>query len=150
MANLLTLTTAFPSRSLKPREMLVEAGAPGGELYVLAKGRLSVIRDGVEIAQIEGAGALVGEMSVLLGTDYTATVTAITPVEVKVIEDGIGWLERTPIAALHVATVACQRLDNTSALLAELRREGSKPHEPGFFERLFGAVSGESRPAPHL
>lgn len=145
MANLLTLTTAYPTRSLPAGGVLVEAGEADGALYVLAKGRLSVVRDGVEIARIEDAGALIGEMSVLLGKDHTATVTAITPVEVKLIEDGIGWLERTPLAALHVATVACQRLDATSALLAELRRDGSKPAEPGFFERLFGAVSGESR-----
>ena len=142
MANLLTLTTAFPSRSLKPGEMLVEAGAPGGELYVLAKGRLSVIRDGVEIAQIEGAGALVGEMSVLLGTDHTADVTALNDVEVRHIEDGGRWLESSPVAALHIATMACPRLDATSRMLVELRKDAREGREHGFLERLFGAVTG--------
>jgi CRP/FNR family cyclic AMP-dependent transcriptional regulator len=142
MANLLTFANSRPSRSLKPGENLIEAGEAGGELYVLAAGRLSVERDGVEIARIEDAGALIGEMSVLLGVDHSATVKALTPVEVRVIDDGIRWLESNPIAALHVATLACERLNKTSALLVELRKDAEGHRETGFLERLFGAVSG--------
>ncbi len=78
-------------------------------------------------------------MSVLLGVDHSATVTALTAVEVKHIEDGLRWLENSPVAALHVATLACQRLDRTSAMLVEIRKEG---REHNFLERLFGAVTG--------
>ena len=55
------------------------------------------------------------------------------------IEDGIHWLEQSPMAALHVATIACQRLDATSAMLVELKKEGS---EHGLLERLLGAITG--------
>ena len=142
MANLLTLTNAQPTRSLKAGEKLIEAGEAGGELFVLVSGTLAVERDGVEIARIADPGALIGEMSVLLGVDHSATVRALTPVDVRLIEDGIHWLESTPIAALHVATLACQRLDATSAVLVELRKEGEGNREAGFLERLFGAVTG--------
>jgi len=142
MANLLALTTAYPTLSLKRGDALIEAGEALGELYVLVSGRLVVERDGIEIARITEPGTLVGEMSVLLGTDHSATVTALTPVEVRHIEDGIRWLEQSPIAALHVATLACQRLDATSALLVQLRKEGSGKNEHGLLERLFGAVTG--------
>ena len=142
MANLLTLTNAQPTRSLKAGEKLIEAGEAGGELFVLVSGKLAVERDGVEIARIADPGALIGEMSVLLGVDHSATVRALTPVDVRLIEDGIHWLESTPIAALHVATLACQRLDATSAVLVELRKEGEGNREAGFLERLFGAVTG--------
>ena len=139
MANLLTLTLAYPSLHLDPGERLIEAGEARGELFVLVSGKLKVERDRVEIAKISEPGALLGEMSVLLGVDHSADVTAITDVEVKHIEDGLRWLESSPVAALHVATLACQRLDRTSAMLVELRKED---REHSFLERLFGAVTG--------
>lgn len=142
MANLLTLTNAQPTRTLAPGDRLIEAGEAGGELFVLVSGQLAVERDGIEIARISDPGALIGEMSVLLGLDHSATVKALSPVEVRIIEAGLRWLETTPIAALHVATLACQRLDATSALLVELRKSGEGNRETGFLERLFGAVTG--------
>lgn len=142
MANLLTLTNAYPILSLKAGERLIETGEARGEMFVLIHGHLKVERDGVEIARLIEPGTLVGEMSVLLGTDHSANVTALNDVEVRHIEDGWRWLESSPIAALHIATIACQRLDRTSAMLVELRRGGSDHREHGFLERLFGAVTG--------
>ncbi|RYE87222.1 MAG: cyclic nucleotide-binding domain-containing protein [Hyphomicrobiales bacterium] len=142
MANLLTLTNAWATRSLEPGDRLIEAGESGGELFVLVSGRLAVNRDGIEIARISEPGALVGEMSVVLGVDHSATVTALTPVQVRMVEDGMRWLQATPLAALHVATLACERLDATSALLVELRKDAEGSKETGFLERLFGAVTG--------
>lgn len=141
MVNILPLVKSHPVRTLKPGDALIEAGEAGGELYVLQSGRLSVIRDGIEIATIGEPGALIGEMSVLLGVDHSATVRAVNAAEVRVVENGIGFLEATPIVALHVATIACQRLDATSALVVQLRRQGATA-EPGFLERLFGAITG--------
>ena len=139
MANLLTLTNAYPTLILEPGEVLVEAGEARGELFILVSGTLKVKRDGVEIARISEPGALIGEMSVLLGVDHSATVTALDEVRVRHIEDGLRWLENSTVAALHVATLACKRLDATSAMLVELRKEG---REASFLERLFGAVTG--------
>ena len=142
MANLLALTIAYPTQNLERGDRLIEAGEARGELFVLVAGRLVVERDGVEIARISEPGTLVGEMSVLLGTDHSATVTALTPVEVRHIEDGIRWLEQNPVVALHVATIACQRLDATSAMLVHLKKEAGGHGEHGLLERLFGAITG--------
>jgi CRP/FNR family cyclic AMP-dependent transcriptional regulator len=144
MANLLTLTQAHPVKTLAAGDLLIEAGEAGGELYVLQSGKLAVVRDGVDIATISEPGSLIGEMSVLLGIDHSATVRATAPVTVRVIEDAIRFLETSPLVALHVATLACARLDATSALLAELRKEaaGKSSGEQGLLERIFGAVSG--------
>ena len=142
MANLLTLTNSWPTRKLAPGETLIEAGEAGGELYILVSGALQVTRDGVDLARIAEPGALVGEMSVVLGLDHSATVRATEPSEVRVMEEGIRWLEATPLAALHLATLACQRLDRTSALLVELRKDADGNRDAGFLERLFGAVTG--------
>ena len=141
MVNILPLVKSQPVRTLEVGEALIEAGEAGGELYVLQSGQLTVVRDGIEIARIGEPGGLIGEMSVLLGVDHSATVRAATPAEVRVIENGIGFLEATPMAALHVATIACQRLDATSSLVVQLRKQGAST-EPGFLERLFAAITG--------
>lgn len=150
MANLLTLAMAYPLVRFANGEALVTEGEAEGALYVLASGELVVERDGVEIARITEPGALVGEMSVLLGIDHSANVRALGPVEARHIDDGLAFLERSPLAALHVATIACERLNATSALLAELRNGAENSRETGFFERLFGTVSGTPKSTSRL
>ena len=74
--------------------------------------------------------------------DHSATVRATGPTTVRVIEDGIPFLERTPLMALHVATLACDRLDRTSAVLVELRKETEgKASEQGLLSRIFSALT---------
>ena len=148
MATLLTLTFSQPTLALEPGDVLIKEGDPGGALYVLESGRLRVERDGVTLATIGSAGALIGEMSVLLGTDYTATVRAEKPTVVRVVKDALAYLERQPLVALRVAMLLSQRLDATSALLVEAQKQVDKgrPPEPnGVFGKLIATVSGEHR-----
>ena len=91
MATLLTLTYSQPTLSLEPGDVLIKEGDPGGDLYVLESGRLRVERDGVTLATIGSPGALIGEMSVLLGTENTATVRAEKPTIVRVVKDALAW-----------------------------------------------------------
>lgn len=141
MASVLALTRALPQRSLAPGEALITEGDAGGELYVLEQGRLLVERDGFTIATIADPGALIGEMSVLLGVDHSATVRADIASTVRVIDDAIPFLERTPLMALHVATIACERLERTSALVVQLRKESEeKADDQGVLGRIFGAL----------
>ena len=143
MASLLTLTQSQPVRRLAAGDYLIEAGEAGGELFVLEAGRLVVLREGVEIAVIDEPGALIGEMSVLLGVDHSASVRAEQPSSVRVIEDAIPFLERSPLIALEVATLACQRLEATSALVVELRRElAAEPAHQGLITRIFSSLAG--------
>ncbi|HVY51078.1 MAG TPA: cyclic nucleotide-binding domain-containing protein [Devosia sp.] len=141
MASLLTLTYQQPTKSLASGEVLIREGDPGGDLYVLESGRLAVERAGVPLAEIATQGALVGEMSVLLGTENTATVRAVGPATVRVVKDALGYLERQPLVALRVAMLLSQRLDRTSALLVEMAHEHKdQPREAGIFDRLMKAL----------
>jgi len=145
LASILALTKSQPTRALAAGETLITEGDSGGELYVLEAGRLTVERDGVRIATITDPGALIGEMSVLLGVDHSATVRAESASVVRVIEDAVPFMERTPLMALHVATLACERLNRTSALLVELRKDAAgKASEQGMLGRIFSSLSGPS------
>jgi CRP-like cAMP-binding protein len=147
MASLLTLTSGLPTRTLKPGELLIEAGDDAsGDMYILQAGRLTVERDGVALATIATPGALIGEMSVLLGTVHSATVRAEVQSVVRVIDNAVAFMERTPLVALEVATLACARLDATSALLVELRKEhSSTSSEQGMLSRILGALNAPAK-----
>ena len=148
MASLLALTGTQPCRRLAPGEVLIAAGDEGGELYVLEEGRLGVERGGVALATIDEPGALVGEMAVLLGTDHSATVRAESAATVRVIDNALAFLERTPLVALHVATLACARLEATSALVVELGREArGQGGEQGFLARIAAALGATPPPS---
>ena len=57
--------------------VLLEEGQNTGRVYVLAKGRIEVIRGDTQVAVLDEPGSLVGEMSVLLGAPHTATARAL-------------------------------------------------------------------------
>jgi CRP-like cAMP-binding protein len=140
MASLLTLTYSQPTLALEPGDVLIKEGDIGGDLYVLESGRLSVERDGVMLATISAPGALVGEMSVLLGTEHTATVRAERPTSVRVVKDALAYLERQPLVALRVAMLLSQRLDATSIALVELSKLKDTP--PTHYNQLMAVLTG--------
>ena len=85
---MLALTADLPEIDLAPGDVLVQEGNPNGPVWVLVSGRLTVRKGGTEVNTIDLPGALVGEMSVLLGADHSASVVADGPVRVRVAEDG--------------------------------------------------------------
>ncbi len=59
-------------------KVLMREGQTGNEMFVIAKGRVSVERNGKVIAE-RGPGSALGEISLLAEGPRTATVTAIEP-----------------------------------------------------------------------
>ncbi len=151
MTSLLTLTYSAPTRTYAKGEALVDQGERGGDLYVLESGRLSVERDGVVIATIEEPDSVVGEMSVLLGSNYSATVRAERDSKVRVVKDAMRILGKQPELTLRLAQLVSQRLDTTSALLVELSREtAGKTSEQNLLRRIWTAlVSSPPPPKAH-
>jgi len=142
MANLLTLTAGQPLIELAAGEVLIKEGELGGDLFILEAGQLVVSRDGIPLATVSNPGAALGEMSVLLGTEHTATVTAEEPSRLRVVPDAFAYLERHPLAALRIAMLVTQRLDKTSALLVALRHETEgRPSEQAMLQRIAGVVT---------
>ncbi len=105
-----------------PGSTLIPQGGELGTLFVLRTGQVEIERDGAVLSTIGKAGAVFGEMSILLGKPHSATVRAITPVEVFVIQDALEVLAARPAWTLNLARLLAQRLDNTSARLAEAER----------------------------
>ncbi|MBX9243887.1 cyclic nucleotide-binding domain-containing protein [Actinotalea ferrariae] len=71
-------------RRLAAGQALFRQGEPGGHVALLLDGVVAVVRDGTHLADI-GPGAILGERALLEGS-RTATVVAVTPVTVAVLD----------------------------------------------------------------
>jgi CRP/FNR family cyclic AMP-dependent transcriptional regulator len=123
MSDLLALTANLPEVELAPGEVLTTAGGPSGPIWILMSGSLRVVRDGVEVNTISQPGAAVGEMSVLLGSDHTATIEAIEPARLRVAEDGHAFLASDPEVTRIIAVGMAQRLVTVTGYLADLTQQ---------------------------
>ena len=66
----------LPLVEVRAGDAVVSQGGPSGGVWVLLSGALQVLKGDVAVNTITKPGAIVGEMSVLLGTDHGATVVA--------------------------------------------------------------------------
>lgn len=73
------------SRELSPGDVLCRQGDYESDVFVLVDGKASVSIDGKDVAVVEG-GEVVGELSMDRGGHRTATLTAITPLRVLVLD----------------------------------------------------------------
>jgi CRP/FNR family cyclic AMP-dependent transcriptional regulator len=103
-------------------ELLAE-GQTTGHVYILAKGRIEVLRDGTPVTVIDEPGSLVGEMSVLLGVPHTASVRALGDAKVHVIEDGNAFVSANPQISWLVARLLANRLNAATTYLADLKAQ---------------------------
>jgi CRP-like cAMP-binding protein len=110
-------------QALQPGTLLLREGERSGRLLILAEGALEVFRDEVEITVIDEPGAIFGEMSVLLDVPHTASVRALTPSIVHVVEDPQAFLAANPAVAVPIATLLAQRLQNVTNYLVDLKQQ---------------------------
>ena len=99
--------------------VLVPQGGKLGKLYVLRQGEVEIERDGTYISSSNQPGAIFGEMSLLLDMPHSATVRAVTDIEVFVIDDALTVLEANPGWTLQIARLLAQRVNATTAQLAQ-------------------------------
>jgi CRP/FNR family transcriptional regulator, cyclic AMP receptor protein len=121
-------------RRCAPRDELVTQEVQAEGLYLITRGRASVSvagRDGAAVTIGElGVGEIIGEISLFDGGTASATVTALTPLDLIAINrDGfLRLLERHPRVAVSLLAVLAKRLrrltrwaDDLAALSASSR-----------------------------
>ena len=93
-------------------EVLMEQGQPGREFFLLIDGTVVVRRHGRKLANL-GPGDWFGEIALLTFKPRSATVTAISPCRLLVIQDRSfrRVVEATPRIALRVLGSVSQRLE---------------------------------------
>lgn len=116
-------TRTFPAG----REIVIE-GQPGEDLFVVIRGRVSIEKNGVEIAELRPGGHF-GEMGLIDNAPRSATVRAVEPTRTMVISraDLMGLMKRESILAVKMlwsfVQVLSDRLRTVNSELSEARQE---------------------------
>ncbi len=98
-------------RHVEADTVLIREGDRGTEFFVVVDGVLAISRKGRRRATV-GPGDYVGEMALLSNTPRNATVKALTPSQLLVIEDAafLDLLERAPYLWHKIAAGLADRI----------------------------------------
>jgi CRP-like cAMP-binding protein len=121
--SLLDEAADLPTLQGEPGEVLIEEGTEVGRLLVLVGGTVQVERDGVTVVSVDEPGSVFGEMSLVLERPATATVRCLTPCELKVADDPLGFLAAHPGAALQMLRVSAHRVDAMTRYLVDVKQQ---------------------------
>jgi len=104
----------------KARDVVLKKGDPALQIFVIVSGRLKAITAGGEgrraTLSIMGPGEVFGEVAVFDGEPRSATITALEPCELLMIQrnDFVHFLERSPRVAVKLLEVLARRLRRLS------------------------------------
>jgi len=119
---MLDLSAHLPELELDAGQVVVHEGGSSGAIWVLISGALQVRKGDVPVNTITHPGAVVGEISVLLGTDHGATVETAEPSRLRYAADGQALLGDPAVARL-VAIGLAERLNFVTSYLADLKHQ---------------------------
>ena len=123
MSAILELVREHPVEHFQPGDILIEQRHHTGRMLVLLEGEVEVLRDGVRVAKASEPGACFGEMSALLRCAHTATVRALRPCAMAVIDEPRAFLAGSSAASLHIAETLARRLDALNKYLIDVKRQ---------------------------
>jgi CRP/FNR family cyclic AMP-dependent transcriptional regulator len=124
-AELGEIVPSAQTRTLKKREELFHKGDVATQIFIITRGKLKALTtsgDGDDVVfSILGRGEVLGEVSLLGGTNRTATVTAIDPSQMLVIDrrDFLAYLKSHPEVAINLLELLAQRVTRVSELVED-------------------------------
>lgn len=102
-------------KNFAPGEFIIRQGEEGRKLFVLAKGSVEVLQSSRRIATCAERGALFGEISALLNSPYTASVRALEPCTVYVVNDVEDFMRSHPETSIFVSKMLARRLSESNS-----------------------------------
>jgi CRP/FNR family cyclic AMP-dependent transcriptional regulator len=123
VADMLERAAHLPEVTFAAGEPIVSEGGANGGLWVLVSGSLRVRKGDVTVNTITQPGALIGEMSLLLGGVHSATVEASEESSLRYAADGHALLNSDPAITKLVAVGLAERLKFVTLYLSDLTRQ---------------------------
>jgi len=120
---ILELCKSVPVRAFAPGAPLLTEGGKSGLLYVLIDGEVEIVKGDFQINVVSDAGAIFGEISVLLDLPHMATVRALSACRAHEVHDGNEFLKAHPEIAHHLAQLLARRLHGVSTYLVDLKQQ---------------------------
>jgi CRP/FNR family cyclic AMP-dependent transcriptional regulator len=140
MRTILSFCEGLPEKTYAPGDLLFVEGGKDGRLLILIEGEVAVTRGGVEVNVTSEPGAILGEVSVLLDIPHTASVTATTPLRVRVAEDGVRFLQQHQDVAYQLARLLAQRLHGITGYLVDLKRQFQGNDHLAMLDQVLGSL----------
>lgn len=117
------LLQSLPVVSFPAGQIVIEEGKPLTGLYFLEAGEVEIRRAGVLINQVEEYGAVFGDMSWLLATTPTATVTTLRESRFRHAVDPAAFCNAQPAVSLEIARILARRLDSMAKYLVNIKEQ---------------------------
>ncbi len=96
-------------------DILIADGSMDNHLYILISGKVGVYKGNRKIAETAQSGSIIGEMSVILNRPRTATIKALEPTVVIVIEGNIdNLIKNHPDVSKKIMINLADRLAKTT------------------------------------
>ncbi|NOY81253.1 MAG: cyclic nucleotide-binding domain-containing protein [Kiritimatiellaeota bacterium] len=108
---------------------VLEEGRRTRKVYVLISGSVDIKARKQHLATVDMPGAILGEISALMGTEPVATATTKEDSSFYVIEDFSDFMREHPEACLSVAQILACRLVNMNNHLVHIKEEIAKLQE---------------------
>jgi CRP-like cAMP-binding protein len=132
---------ALALASYGPGETVFAEGTNTGRLMILKTGAVSIVKGGIEIAQVAEPGAVFGDLSALLCQSHTADVRTLEASEFHV-ADAAALLMQDPVVLLYITMGLARRLDGANQLLLELKNELRAGEAPGVIGKTIDRIEG--------
>lgn len=129
---------ALPIATYRAGEAVLTAGSKSGQLLILKKGAVAILKESVEIAKVQEPGAVIGEVSALLDRPHTADVRALEVSQFHVADAAL--IEKDPNAVLHVARILAQRLVAIDGEFVELKKQLQAGQPPSILGRTLERI----------
>ena len=132
------LVATLPQVTYRTGDTVLGAGLNTGRLLILKSGAVVILKDSVEIARVGQTGAVLGELSALLGQPHIADVRALVDSQFHVADGGV--LEKDPMALLHVARMLARRLVAADTGIVELKKQLQAGQSSSILRRMLEKI----------
>lgn len=123
MGTILSFCQQFPETTFSPGEVLIGEGQQTGILYILIEGNVAVRKGDIQITTVSEPGSIFGEISLLLNIPHIATIKALAPCRMYVIERGSEFLQSNPDITYQLSRLLALRLQGVTNYLVDLKRQ---------------------------
>ena len=104
-------------------DTIIEQGITANDIYVLQKGELSIVADGIELCTCDKPGTVYGETSVLLKRETGAQVKAVKDVEMLHIANADEFMKEQPELTFSISQILAARLVHMNKCVVDLKNE---------------------------
>ena len=100
-------------------DIICRQGDAGQYFYILQNGKLGVYKDDLLVAEYSKPGTILGEISIILGDERSASIKAIEKSIVSVVRlTVIDMVRNFPSFTVKILTVLAERLKETTSELS--------------------------------